>query len=97
MSIIVFGASDDLIEIDGDISEEFQYLNNYDGDLLAFSDGTLLRIAYTRGIWRITPVLYGTAELVILQCAENDDENYSDTAYLEGVVNWVVHGVEYRT
>ena len=62
--ITVYGASDDLIEIEGDISEEFNYPYNADdkGVLLAFSDGTLARIKYdSGGMWRITPHARGTA------------------------------------
>jgi hypothetical protein len=53
MSVTIYGASDDLIELDGDIREEF---NCFDEGLqhLAFSDGTLLSIEYSlSGIWRI--------------------------------------------
>lgn len=58
MPITVYGASDDLIEIDGDIREEFPYIEHQstDGgaDLIAVSDGTVLRIEFTRaGTWSI--------------------------------------------
>jgi hypothetical protein len=95
MPITVYGASDDLIEIDGDISEEFTLRNDAPevGDLLAFSDGTILRIGYTpRGVWRITPLVRGAAELTIEQAPENDDSNYSDRATLSGAA-WVVQGI----
>jgi hypothetical protein len=99
MSLTIYGASDDLIEVDGDISEEFAYLgedrhpNSGDGDLLAFSDGTVLRITYTAsGVWRIAPVVRGSADLKIDQAPEDDDDNYTDRATLSGAV-WVVHGV----
>jgi len=95
MSVTVHGASDDLIEIDGDISEEFgAYDSDEDGDgkLLAFSDGTVLRVKHG-SVWRITPVVTGSAALAIVQCPEDDDENYSDAATLDGDVRWVVLGV----
>jgi len=38
----VYGASDDLIEIKGDIREEFSRYDS-EGDYLAFSDGTVLK------------------------------------------------------
>lgn len=92
--LTVYGASDDLIEIEGDISEEFQYLDS--GDLLAFSDGTILDIEYRRGIWRIVPVYRGRAALLINPAVEGDDDHYSDRVTLNGVtVDWVVHGVEW--
>jgi len=65
------------------------------GDLLAFSDGTLLRITYTAaGIWRITPVVTGTAALHWDHIAdENDEANYTDRVSLVGPsLAWVAHG-----
>lgn len=96
----MYGASDDLIEIDGDISEEFTYQNadpDWRGDLLAFSDGTILRITYTpSGVWRIGTVVGGTADLNIEQAPESDEDNYSDRATLSGAA-WVVQGVDHAT
>ena len=101
MSITVYGASDDLIEVEGDISEEFPYKGDDEqedrGDLLAFSDGTILRITFTAsGVWRIAPVVLGTAHLNIEQAPENDEDNYTDRAVLIGV-EWVVQGTNYAT
>src|SRR6266536_799796 len=68
------------------------------GDLLAFSDGTILRIHLLTqsGVWRITPVVAGSATLRIEQAAEGGEVNYSDTAELSGAV-WVVQGVDLAT
>ncbi|SNR32992.1 hypothetical protein [Blastococcus mobilis] len=91
MSIVITGASDDLIEIDGDITEEF-YGNDEDGDLLAFSDGTVLRISYTRsGVWRIVPITTGPGFVGITQAPEGDEDNYTDRAEVTDAT-WVVHG-----
>ncbi|MEU0078432.1 hypothetical protein ABZY58_11095 [Micromonospora tulbaghiae] len=94
MPLTVYGASDDLIVVAGDIREEFTLHHaGEDGDLLAFSDGTILRISLGHaGIWRIRPVVRGTAELTIEQAPEGDSSNYSDRATLSGAV-WVVHGI----
>lgn len=93
--ITVTGASDDLIEIDGDISEEF-YANDEDPNLLAFSDGTILRVDYTpAGVWRIVPVASGSATVRITQAPEDDDRNYTDRADLIGDVWWVAHATDY--
>lgn len=99
MSIIVYGASDDLIEVEGDISEEFPYRGDDNpadrGDLFAFSDGTVLRITYTTtGVWRIATVAEGTCTLEITQAPEGDNDNYSDRARLgdNSAVRWVVQG-----
>jgi hypothetical protein len=91
----IYGSSDDLIEIDGDISEEFYALSEDDGGLLAFSDGTLLRIAYDNdGMWRISPVLVGSAIYEMVQATDPDDD-YSDHAWLTGDIEWVVLGSKY--
>jgi hypothetical protein len=92
MTTTVYGASDDLIELDGDIYEEFSYRDDENGDLLGFSDGTLLRIRHdAEGIWRITPVSQGPAFQGVQQAPADDDRNYTDRATL-GEVAWVLHG-----
>lgn len=99
MSISVFGASDDLVEIEGGIREEFPYDDNDgDGMLLAFSDGTVLRIMYsTTGVWRISPAQAGSAPLQIDQAPEDDDDHYTDRATLDGTIAWVVGGTQIAT
>lgn len=89
-AVTVYGASDDLVEVDGAISEEFNAASGEEG-LLAFSDGTVLRYRYS-GVWRFTPVSRGTARVEIVQCPEDDDRNYSDRVTLSGEVRWVLHG-----
>ena len=86
--ITITGASDDLIEIDGDINEEF---NSYDcnNGLLSVSDGTLLKVKYDEdGIWRFTPMYKGTA----FKGHEFGDveADTNDKVFLEGVIKWVV-------
>jgi hypothetical protein len=89
----VYGASDDLIEIEGGIYEEFTYRDDEGtGELVAFGDGTVLRVTYTHdGVWRIAPVARGTATLSIVQAPEGDEHNYSDRATLTGDLRWAVH------
>lgn len=91
-TVILTGASDDLVELDGDIYEEWTYRDDgNDGDLVAFSDGTVLRI--TQGApWRIVPVARGTAQLDIGQAMEGDEEA-TDKASLTGDIRWAVHGL----
>ena len=99
-SVTVSGASDDAIVIAGDFAEEFPWqkrgYGQPSGDLLAFSDGTILRIEFTdAGVWRITPVALGAAALFIEQAPENGEDNYSDKATLTGDISWVVQGIDY--
>jgi hypothetical protein len=99
-TVTLHGASDDLIELDGAIVEEFNHWHGGNPDdqgaLVAFSDGTVLRIIHgPGGIWRISPVAAGAAELSIVQAPEDDDRNCSDVATLTGDIRWAVHGVAY--
>lgn len=63
--IRITGASDDLIEIEGDIREEFNvYLEDDEERFLAISDGTLFRVVYDKdGIWRFTQIAKGSSKI----------------------------------
>lgn len=102
MAITLYGASDDCIEIEGDVNEEWSAYGSKDGDLIAFSDGTLLRIRYTDegdGIWRITPVHVPTPEILTITPAPlNDPRRYTDRAELRtNDIDWVIRGSEMAT
>ena len=93
MSVTVYGASDDLIEVDGDVTEEFYASNDEDLVYLAFSDGTVLKVLFdAEGIWRITHKRRGSSEVEIIQCPPEQDDVYSDRAVILGGVQWVVYG-----
>lgn len=95
-SITITGASDDLIELDGDIREEFPYTDEGNGDLLAFSDGTILRVTFDRGVWRITQVRRGAeTNLIHQEGIEGDEDNRTDVVSLYGDISWVVHARSY--
>ena len=96
--LTVYGSSDDLIEIDGDISEEFVYRG--DG-FLAFSDGTLLAVEYSdTGMWRFGPLNHGTAVYSNDPATEDEGHrpnylpSYSDVVTLQGDFMWVVYGIQ---
>ena len=58
--LTVTGCSDDLIEVEGDIEDEFGVPYNKPNGYLAFSDGTLLQVTYDEnGIWRFFVVVKG--------------------------------------
>ena len=105
MALVVYGASDDAIVIVGAINEEFPYMRHGGqppADLLAFSDGTLLRITFTDegrdGVWRIQPLVNGTAEVRIDQAPVSGGGYSSDRATFTGDgPAWVVHGRGYAT
>jgi len=88
--IKIYGESDDLIEIDGHICEEFSRFDS-EGDYLAVSDGTVLRIVYDNdGIWRVSLVFRGSLFDHIDQGSVEKDIN--DIAYFKDGVKWIVCG-----
>jgi len=92
MSVTVYGASDDLVEVKGDIRAEFSAAE--DGGYLAFSDGTLLSIDFTAaGIWRIIRLVKGAASVTNIE-GDVKDGNYSDRVTVTSSVpiRWVLYG-----
>ena len=86
--IEIYGASDDLIEIEGDIREEF----NGDDGLIVCSDGTVLSIHYGKqdlGIWDIQVVREGELFTDIQRCNDEEADRFSDTVTLEEGIEWV--------
>lgn len=72
--LIISGASDDLIEIEGDIREEW-YSYEKPKQYIAVSDGTLLSIEYDNdGIWRVHKIFGGQASL-----AKEEGDTEKDT------------------
>lgn len=96
--ITVYGSSDALVELEGDVTEEF-YVPPGDKAVLAFSDGTVLRIEYIdEAIWRLSLVAAGACAMAHYQAPEDDEDNYSDRVELSGpAIRWVVLGEEVAT
>jgi hypothetical protein len=103
MTVTVYGGSDDLIEVEGDVRAEFTALEvlggeeDFTGGFLAFSDGTLLKVSYQdAGIWRVTPVAKGHAVYEkTFEATDSESANYSDRVTLSGDIRWVVCGSDY--
>ena len=97
MSTQLYGASDDLVELEGDLSEEFS-----GGDkpcLLIFSDGTVLTIKYGKehlAVWAITLIEQGDLFGNIVFCSNEDAERYSDTAHFKDGLRWVYFVREWK-
>lgn len=91
--VTVYGASDDLIEVEGDLREEFNAIDQDEPQYLAFSDGTVLSIQYTdEGLWRVNRRVAGSAVYSKAE-ATNPDGDYSDRVTLEGDnLTWAVYG-----
>lgn len=88
MGTVVTGASDDLIEIDGELCEEFDSYNCNDAQM-AFSDGTLLGVEYDNdGIWRFKVMFKGSCFDHKIEGCVNDDTN--DEVHFKEGLGWAV-------
>ena len=103
MSVRIYGASDDLIEIDGDVIDEYDHPQD-SAVTFSASDGTEGEIQYApanTATWRITVTGIGTGHKVI-PAADVDDTGashtdpeaqgatgYSDVLVLHGKIEWV--------
>jgi hypothetical protein len=91
--LIIYGASDDLIEIEATAFRDEEF-NVYlaaptDSLFLGVSDGTLFRVRYDEdGIWRFTPIVVGSADITTEPGV--DDRRYSDRVTMTGEnLTWV--------
>ena len=92
MSTRVYGASDDLIEFEGDLRGEVGCYGSGEevdalGVLVAFSDGTVLAIRYGKlgfgGVWSIACLHQGALFDRIVVCNDEDADPYSDVAHFK--------------
>jgi hypothetical protein len=91
MTVTIYGSSDDLIEVGGDLDEEYS-VSEDDPAYLAFSDGTVLQVIYTlTGFWHVDRLRIGTASYEKVDATDADND-YSDRVTLDGDLTWVVIG-----
>lgn len=102
MSLFIYGASDDLIEIEGDLDDEFMV--DYDSSyFVSTSSGFVIRIDF-EGDWKImamqTPVpdarnynFYPAGTKEAVDIAHSDDTDVIEL--LGDPVTWVVGGTQY--
>lgn len=89
---MITGASDDLIEIVGELEEEFNAYKCNEG-VMAFSDGTLLEVEYDNdGIWRFRIKYKGNLYDRKIEGCVNDDKN--DEVYFKSGLKWCVFSDE---
>lgn len=99
---IVYGASDDLIEFDGEFTGEVGCYGTDDkehGVLVVLSDGTLLEVKYGKndaGIWEIKLVKAGALFIGIEQCDSEDDDPHSDVARFKQGIKWAYAATEWE-
>lgn len=91
MATTITGCSDDLIEIEGDVSEELTapgWKDDFEGGYLTCSDGTALRFEYDRdGIWRFVPIMKGTLFDRVEQGSVQEDT--FDVVHFKDGLKWV--------
>jgi hypothetical protein len=93
MPLKVYGSSDDLIEIEGDIYDE--YCVNFDSDndevILALSNGIALAIKYNDcGLWKISQIAGNPSDVKFTHIATDPDSDaYSDVAEISKDVEWI--------
>lgn len=77
----VYGASDDLVEIENSKYKEDE-IGCYEHDVrIRFLDGTVIRVGYpkdSRAIWWVEIEKQGTAEHLLTICEDEDARIYSD-------------------
>jgi hypothetical protein len=98
----IYGASDDLIEFDGDVSGEVGCYGTDDrehGVLVAGSDGTLLDVKYGKGgagIWGIQLLKAGELFEKIEPCLDEDANPHSDIAYFKPGLKYAYASTEWQ-
>lgn len=94
MATKVYGASDDLVEFEGDFHGEVSCYGTDDrkqGVLVVLSDGTLLSVEYCKrhgGVWGIDVLHKGECFNRLEVCDNQDADPYSDVAHFEDGIKW---------
>lgn len=102
MATKIYGASDDLIEFEGDVIGEVGCYGTDDdehGVLVICSDGTLLEVKYGKadaGIWEVKLVKKGKLFSGIEQCDDSDDDPHSDVATFKAGLKWAYAAKEWE-
>lgn len=99
MSTTVYGASDDLIEFEGDVTGEvgaYGYEDDNGSVLLIFSDGTLLKCWYgEEGIWCLRLLAKGELLDHIDTCTDSLADPHSDVAHFKDGLRWAYQAKEW--
>lgn len=93
MTTRIYGASDDLIEFEGDVRGEVgAYMTDAEHATVFVSDGTVLRVTYgddaNRGIWKIVVVEKGSLFDTVVTCTDEDADPHSDEAFFKDGLKW---------
>jgi hypothetical protein len=89
MTTKIYGASDDLIDVEGDVHDEFGSFDS--NSIVGCSDGTRLEFEYLMGgLWKIK--IHNTGDLFdrLEICEKETDKGHSDIAHFKSGLKWVV-------
>jgi len=95
--IKIYGCSDDLIEIEGRIREEFYYIGN-EPTFIMFDNGFLVSVNFdNNGIWRFNVINKTTYNYIKHEATGLEDENgkddYSDVIIIyDNNIKYAVYG-----
>lgn len=94
----VYGASDDLIEFEGDVDGEVGYFSSEgQSALVVCSDGTVLLMHYGEpGIWRITILTSGALYCGKQECKDEDADPHSDVVSFQPGLKWAHVATEWQ-
>jgi len=102
MGTRIYGASDDLIEFEGDVGGEVGHYGTDEGEqgsLLVCSDGTLLEAKYGKGgagIWELKLIKKGSLFDKIDPCVDEEATPYSDVAIFHDGLKWAYAAREWE-
>ena len=102
MATKIYGCSDDLIEVEGNVRGEVGCYGTDErehGVMLICSDHTILEVKYGKlgeGIWEVRPLYKGLLFDRIDTCIDPDDTPYSDVAHFNGGLRWVYAATEWQ-
>ena len=89
-TVYIWGCSDDLVEITGDVEEEFYGSGGY----IVFDNGTMLKVSYD-GDWTIVEDIQGKNTCIRYRKGSpeaieiTDGRDYSDVVKVEGGFNLI--------
>lgn len=85
----IYGASDDLVEIEGSRYKEDE-IGCFEYDVrIRFTDGTQIRVGYPKegaAIWWIEIEKNGTADKRLSVCEDEDEDPYSDVFEIDAEI-----------
>ena len=91
----IYGASDDLVEFEGELEDEFGCYDK--AVLIVLSDGTVLLVAYgEKGVWKITVQDKGSLFDRLELCDSPEADPYSDVAHFKTGLQWAYAATKFE-